>query len=308
MVSYRMHSFHKSLLLVALMALIWGAGLPVSKMGVQALGAWPFRLACAVVSVAFLYAVFWRPINHAGMALTPAIYLKLFIIAIPNVFLVPVLNNIALERLSVTDATFLIYTMPCFTSFFAMILDRKINGLSIISLIFCLAGISLIIGNIEFTSAHVIILSSAIFWSVGSLTSQQLKTDIDFRVKVFWQVTFGCFCVLMVSPLFIDWSTGVADFYRHLSLASAGAILFMGILGGAIVFYIWFYLIKLQSAEYASYATLFSPIVSVVLAVIYLDETPSPSAMAGFIAIFISALIVNILRPLWISRSYREPT
>lgn len=303
-----MSSLQKSLFLVAAMAIIWGAGLPVSKIGVQALGAWPFRLACAFISVFFLFAIFWKPVYRVGLTLDTVIYLKLFVIAVPNVFLVPVLNNIALERLSVSDATFLIYTMPCFTSFFAMALDRKIDRFSIISLIFCLAGVSLVLGNFEFSSGHLIILSSAIAWSVGSLLSQRLETDIDFRVKVFWQVTFGSLCVFLVSPLFVDWSTDIVSFYSQLSMSAIGAILFMGIVGGAIVFYIWFYLIKLQSAEYASYATLFSPIVSIILAMVYFGEEPSQSALLGFVAIFISALIVNVVRPLWVSRTYRETT
>ncbi|WP_264381311.1 DMT family transporter [Pseudomonas sp. MM227] len=149
----------------------------------------------------------------------------------------------------------------------------------------------------------MIILSSAVSWSIGSLIAQRLKTDIDFRVKVFWQVTFGCFCTFLVSPLFFDWPTDIMAFSRSLSLSAAASILFMGVVGGAIVFYIWFYLIKLQSAEYASYATLFSPIISVVLAMTYFGETPPASTIIGFAFILTSALIVNILRPAWVSRT-----
>lgn len=308
MVNLIMSPFQKSLLLIAVMALIWGAGLPVSKIGVQALGAWPFRLACAFISVLFLYAIFWKPVNDLSITLDAMLYLKLFIIAVPNVFLVPVLNNIALERLSISDSTSLIYTMPCFTSFFAMMLNRKFDSFSIASLTFCSIGVWLIIGSFQFSSSHLIILSSAVSWSIGSIIAQRLETDIDFRVKVFWQVTFGCFCVFLVSPLFLDWPTEIMEFSRNLSLSAVASILFMGIIGGAVVFYIWFYLIKLQSAEYASYATLFSPIISVLLAMAYFGEKPSASTIIGFVFILISALIVNILRPTWISRTHRETT
>lgn len=300
-----MSPFQKSLLLIAGMALIWGAGLPVSKIGVQTIGAWPFRLACAFISVLFLYAIFWKSINRIGLSLDPVLYFKLFIIAVPNVFLVPVLNNIALERLSIADSTSLIYTMPCFTSFFLMTLNRKLDTFSIASLTFCLAGVWLIIGSFEFSSSHFIILSSAVTWSIGSIISQKLETNVDFRVKVFWQVTFGCLCVFLVSPLFMSWPTEVMKFSRSLSLPVVASILFMGIIGGAIVFYIWFYLIKLQNAEYASYATLFSPIISIILAMTYFGETPSISTMIGFSLILISALIVNILRPALISKANR---
>ncbi|WP_124363461.1 DMT family transporter [Pseudomonas sp. R3-52-08] len=303
-----MSPFQKSLLLIAGMALIWGAGLPVSKIGVQAMGAWPFRLACASISVLFLYAIFWNPVNRIGISLEPVLYFKFFIIAVPNVFLVPVLNNIALERLSISDSTSLIYTMPCFTSFFAMILNRKLDAFSIASLAFCLSGVGLIIGSFEFSSSHLIILSSAIAWSIGSIISQRLETNVDFRVKVFWQVTFGCLCVFLVSPLFISWPTEIIKFSGSFSLPVVASILFMGVVGGAIVFYIWFYLIKLQNAEYASYATLFSPIISIILAIAYFGETPSTSTMIGFSLILISALIVNIVRPALISKTNQAAT
>lgn len=234
------------------------------------------------------------------------LYLKLFIIAVPNVFLVPALNNIALERLSISDSTSLLYTMPCFTSFFAMILNHKLDSFSIASLTLCSIGVWLIIGSFEFSSSHLIILSSAVSWSIGCLIAQRLKTDIDFQVKVFWQVTFGCFCTFLVSPLFFDWPTEIMAFSRRLSLSSATSILFMGIVGGAIIFYIWFHLIKLQSAGYASYATLFSPVISVVLAMTYFGETPPASTIIGFAFIPASALIVTILRPAWVSSTSPE--
>ncbi|AZF53983.1 Permease of the drug/metabolite transporter (DMT) superfamily [Pseudomonas sp. R4-34-07] len=303
-----MSPFQKSLLLVAGMALIWGAGLPVSKVGVQAIGAWPFRLACASISVLFLYAIFWSPVNRIGISLDPVLYFKFFIIAVPNVFLVPVLNNIALERLSISDSTSLIYTMPCFTSFFAMILNRKLDIFSIASLVFCLSGVGLIIGSFEFSSSHFIILSSAIAWSIGSIISQRLEANVEFRVKVFWQITFGCLCVFLVSPLFISWPTEIIKFSGNLSLPVVASVLFMGVVGGAIVFYIWFYLIELQNAEYASYATLFSPIISIILAIAYFGETPSTSTMIGFSLILISALIVNIVRPALISKTNQAAT
>jgi drug/metabolite transporter (DMT)-like permease len=143
-------------------------------------------------------------VNDPSTTLDAMLYLKLFIIAVPNVFLVPVLNNIALERLSISDSTSLLYTMPCFTSFFAMILNYKFDSFSIASLTLCSIGVWLIIGSFELSSSHLIILSSAVSWSIGSLIAQRLKTDIDFQVKVFWQVTFGCFCTFLVSPLFFD--------------------------------------------------------------------------------------------------------
>jgi drug/metabolite transporter (DMT)-like permease len=300
-----MSPLQKSLLLIAVMTLIWGAGLPVSKIGVQTLGAWPFRLACAFISVLFLYAVFWKPVNDISITLDAMLYLKLFIVAVPNVFLVPILNNIALERLSIFDSTSLIYTMPCFTSFFVMILNRKLDSFSIASLSFCSIGIWLIIGNFQFSSSHLIILSSAVSWSIGSIIAQRLETHIDFRVKVFWQVTFGCLCAFLVSPLFLDWPTETLKFPRGFTLTAAASVLFMGIVGGAIVFYIWFSLIKLQSAEYASYATLFSPIASIILAITYFGETLSTRTLTGFALILVSALIVNIVRPAWISRTRR---
>lgn len=288
----------KSLMLTLLMACIWGAGLPVSKVGVESIGAWPFRLASAIVGVIFLFVIFYRSVVEFSRQIGLGDYLKLLAIAVPNVFLVPVLNNLALERISVTDATFLIYTMPCFTSVINLAIDRKIDAVSVVALALCLAGIVLIVGRTSISEGEVVILCSALSWSVGSVLSQRVKTAVPFKVKVFWQMLLGCACVLAVAPYFYDYNSSALYAFQDNFLPVVFSILFMGMVGGALVFYIWFYLIKLQSAEYASYATLFSPIVSVAIAVVFLNEMPDAYSLFGFVLILLSALCVNVVKPL----------
>ncbi|WJV61181.1 DMT family transporter [Pectobacteriaceae bacterium C52] len=75
------------------------------------------------------------------------------------------------------------------------------------------------------------------------------------------------------------------------------SVLYLGIVGNAVAYYIWFYLIQNESAEYASYATLLSPVITVIIASSFLNEIPSIRQIVGFILILTSAVLVNFLKP-----------
>lgn len=279
------------------MACIWGAGFPVSKIGIQIIGAWPFRFLSALTGVIFLFLIFHRDIIKNTPKISKRDFACLLVIAIPSVYLVPVLNNISLEVISVTDATFLIYTMPCFTSIINLVIERKIDYISAISVLLCASGVALVIGETSFSPGVFIILSSALSWSIGSILSQRITTEVPFKAKAFWQVFFGSIFVLITSPFFVELDLKEAAFPAGSLLPLVFSVLFMGVIGGGLVFYIWFYLIKLQSAEYASYATLFSPIVSTLIAVIFMGENPTYISITGFAFILSSALCVNFIKP-----------
>ena len=104
----------KVLLCMALViALIWGSNFPVSKSAIEHIGAWLFRFYCNVISVVILLIV-------VLFLFRKEIVFKDVLLCIPlgvfNLFLVPLLNNIALFYTDAVKASVLIYTMPAFTS------------------------------------------------------------------------------------------------------------------------------------------------------------------------------------------------
>ncbi|MGC6386447.1 EamA family transporter [Ewingella sp. S1.OA.A_B6] len=59
----------------------------------------------------------------------------------------------------------------------------------------------------------------------------------------------------------------------------------------------WFYLIQNESAEFASYATLLSPVITVMIASVFMNEDLATKQIFGFSLLLISAMLVDVLRP-----------
>lgn len=287
----------KSLYLTLLMALIWGSSFPVSKIAIDVIGPYAFRMAGSLVSCVITFLIFNKNIRESLTTINLDELLKIFMIAVPNIFLVPTLNSIALHFTSVTNATILIYTMPCFTSIILMFLARNLNLLSLLSLLLCFLGIFLTLKEVHIGLGEIVILCSAIFWAIGSIVSQKIITITQFKAKLFWQIFFSTILVSVSYPFFQSGPLLQPIVTAFTNIESLLCVLYLGIVGNALVYFIWFYLIQSESAEFASYATLLSPIITVVISSFFLNEEPSSKQILGFTLILISALMVNIIKP-----------
>lgn len=286
-----------SLRLTFLMALIWGTSFPVSKFAIDIIGPYAFRMAGSLVSCSIIFLIFNRSIRESFGGLNVEEVIKIVIIAVPNVFLVPTLNSIALHFTSVTNATILVYTMPCFTSLILMGLARKLSVLSVLSILVCFSGIFLILKEVHVGLGEIVILCSAICWAIGAVVSQKVVTVTPFKARLFWQIVVSTLLVTLSYPFFQSGSLLAPLITAFSHMKCLLCVLYLGIVGNALVYYIWFYLIKNESAEYASYATLLSPIITVIIAYSFLNEVPTLKQIVGFVLILISALLVNIVRP-----------
>lgn len=287
----------KTLWFTLTMALIWGTSFPVSKVAIDVIGPYAFRMAGSIVSCLIIFIVFKKHVCQSIKQLNYNELLKLIIIAVPNVFLVPTLNSIALHFTSVTNATILVYTMPCFTSIILMGIARKLNILSVFSLVLCCTGIVLILKEVKIGLGEIVILCSAIFWAIGAVVSQKVTTTVSFKAKLFWQILISTILVSLSYPLFQSGSLLKPLIYAFTDMKCLLCVLYLGVIGNALVYYIWFYLIQNESAEFASYATLLSPVISVIIASVFMNEVLVTKQIVGFSLILISAILVNVLRP-----------
>ncbi|AUH00267.1 EamA/RhaT family transporter [Prodigiosinella confusarubida] len=287
----------RSLWLTFFMALIWGTSFPVSKIAIDIIGPYAFRVAGSLMSCLVIFIFFNKTIISSFKMIDRSAFIRIFIIAVPNVFLVPTLNSIALHYISVTNATILVYTMPCFTSLILMAISGKVNIISLFSLVLCLSGIMFILKEVKFGLGEAVILCSAIFWAVGAIISQKIVSTIPFKARLFWQMLMSTILVCATYPFFQS-----GELLQPISKAFVDprclmSVLYLGIVGNAVAYYIWFYLIQNESAEYASYATLLSPVITVIIASSFLNEIPSIRQIVGFILILTSAVLVNFLKP-----------
>lgn len=277
----------KVLLCMALViALIWGSNFPVSKSAIEHIGAWLFRFYCNVISVVILLIV-------VLFLFRKEIVFKDVLLCIPlgvfNLFLVPLLNNIALFYSDAVKASVLIYTMPAFTSLIYVVINRSINIKYVMTAFLGVTGILIFIAVDKIGTGELIILISAFFWATGTVLSEKIPVKSNLLLRVFYQNGISLLLIVLTMPFMSD------DIQLPLSVISQPRVLlpvlYTGITGGVFVYILWFYMIEKGGAELTSCAILLSPVISVFISCFFLDESVTLSILAGMLFI-ISGLFI----------------
>ncbi|EPJ3800955.1 DMT family transporter [Morganella morganii] len=267
-------------------ALIWGSNFPVSKSAIEHIGAWLFRFYCNVISVVILLIV-------VLFLFRKEIVFKDVLLCIPlgvfNLFLVPLLNNIALFYSDAVKASVLIYTMPAFTSLIYVVINRSINIKYVMTAFLGVTGILIFIAVDKIGTGELIILISAFFWATGTVLSEKIPVKSNLLLRVFYQNGISLLLIVLTMPFMSD------DIQLPLSVISQPRVLlpvlYTGITGGVFVYILWFYMIEKGGAELTSCAILLSPVISVFISCFFLDESVTLSMLAGMLFI-ISGLFI----------------
>lgn len=277
----------KVLLCMALViALIWGSNFPVSKSAIEHIGAWLFRFYCNVISVVILLIV-------VLFLFRKEIVFKDVLLCIPlgvfNLFLVPLLNNIALFYTDAVKASVLIYTMPAFTSLIYVVINRSINIKYVMTAFLGVTGILIFVAVDKIGTGELIILISAFFWATGTVLSEKIPVKSNLLLRVFYQNGISLLLIVLTMPFMSD------DIQLPLSVISQPRVLlpvlYTGITSGVFVYILWFYMIEKGGAELTSCAILLSPVISVFISCFFLDESVTLSMLAGMLFI-ISGLFI----------------
>ncbi|MGL4214635.1 MAG: DMT family transporter [Morganella morganii] len=267
-------------------ALIWGSNFPVSKSAIEHIGAWLFRFYCNVISVVILLIV-------VLFLFRKEIVFKDVLLCIPlgvfNLFLVPLLNNIALFYTDAVKASVLIYTMPAFTSLIYVVINRSINIKYVMTAFLGVTGILVFIAVDKIGTGELIILISAFFWATGTVLSEKIPVKSNLLLRVFYQNGISLLLIVLTMPFMSD------DIQLPLSVISQPRVLlpvlYTGITSGVFVYILWFYMIEKGGAELTSCAILLSPVISVFISCFFLDESVTLSMLAGMLFI-ISGLFI----------------
>lgn len=272
--------------MVLVIALIWGSNFPVSKSAIEHIGAWPFRFYCNVISVVILLIV-------ALFLFRKEIVFQDVLLCIPsgvfNLFLVPLLNNIALFYTDAVKASVLIYTMPVFTSLIYVVINRSINIKYVMTAILGVTGVLFFIAVDKIGTGELIILISAFCWATGTVLSEKIPVKSNLMLRVFYQNGVSLLLIVLTMPFMSD------DIQLPLSVISQPRVLlpvlYTGITGGVFVYILWFYMIEKGGAELTSCAILLSPVISVFISCFFLDESVTPGMLVGMLFI-ISGLFI----------------
>jgi drug/metabolite transporter (DMT)-like permease len=154
-------------------------------------------------------------------------------------------------------------------------------------------------GNTQFFVGTLILLSTPVLWAVYSLLGAKIMKRYDaFLVVAYVSLLGGLFLV--------PFSIAENSFLQIITLGTNEwlAILYLSFTCSLVGYYIWFYV--LQKAGSTASSFLFAePLVTVVFAFVFINETISWSVIAGAILIFVGVYLVTIKKP---AQKPEEPT
>ena len=187
------------------------------------------------------------------------------------------------------------YSMPVWGSLMAyFVLHERINARSAVGLALCVAGLSVLVYPVAETSIRepiglLLAFVCALCWGGGTVYMKWARIKGDLLAITFWQVMVGVVAFAIFYLIF----EGVPQF-EPLQWRTWGGLLFNGILGTGIAYFIWFNIIGRLTTAMASLGSLINPVVGVIGAVIILGDRPTVPDMIGFALIFSAAACVLI--------------
>lgn len=181
------------------------------------------------------------------------------------------------------------------TVFSARLFGEHLKRRQIAGIITAMAGTLLVVsadllnlqGNMNFLVGTLILLSTPVMWAVYSLLGEKIMKKYDAFLVVAYVSLLGGLCL-------IPFSLAENSFFQIFTLGTNEwlAILYLSFTCSLLGYYIWFYVLKKAGATASSF--LFAePLVTVVFAVIFINETLYPSVLAGAVLIFIGVLLVT---------------
>jgi drug/metabolite transporter (DMT)-like permease len=189
------------------------------------------------------------------------------------------------------------YSMPVWSSLMAYFaLGERIDRRAAIGLALCVAGLAVLVHPVAEQSLRepvglLLALVCALGWGGGTVYMKWARIEGDLLVISFWQVMVGV-TAFAVGYLAFE---GVPRF-EPLQWRTWGGLLYNGILGTGIAYFIWFNIIGRLSTAMASLGSLINPVVGVIGAVILLGDRPTGPDLMGFALVFAAAACVMLPR------------
>jgi drug/metabolite transporter (DMT)-like permease len=239
--------------------------------------------------MALASVVLFAVLAATGRSLRPTPFVPTLILGLLQTTGFTLFQTLAVAIGGAGKVAVLAYTMPFWVALLAWpFLGERINGLRWVALALAAAGLVFVLtplnGGTWLADAFAIV--AGISWAASVVYAKRMRAK--YRVELLsltaWQLLWGTVplvVVMLAVPGHVHWTTSFV-------LAMA----YMSVLGGALAWLLWMFIISRLPAAVAGIASLATPVVGVIAAAIQLHEIPSTTELIGMVLI-VAALIVN---------------
>ncbi len=281
-------------LMLVLLSLGWGTTWPMMRIALDEVPPFSMRVATmAVGAITLAVMTVARRSSfalHGRMAAVHVVVAGLF-----NIVSFSLLTPFAQLYAATSRVSIVVYSMPIWATLMArVVLGERITGMRAVAFALCVAGLTVLVWPLAVAgipAGILLALGAAIGWAAGTIYLKWAQIHEAPMAVTFWQVVVGFIAIGICQPLF----EGELHLWP-IKPTTLGALVFAGLVGSGIAYFLWFEVVRRLSAMTASLGVLASPAVGVVASVIMLGERPTLTDMVGF-ALILSASACVLLAP-----------
>jgi drug/metabolite transporter (DMT)-like permease len=255
---------------LAALAFIWGYSWVVIKVALRYTEPFVFSAMRAFFAGVVLFAVMVvlrRPLRPKAVRL-------MIVIGVLQTTAISGLSVWAVKFAGAGETSILVYTMPFWLLLLAWIaLGERLQGLQWVAFVLALAGLVLILRPWQFHGGlvgDIMAIVAGLSSAAGAVVVKVLRTrrGIDLLSLTAWQMLFGSVPLIVVAAV----TTTRPPAWSGTFIA---ALLYIVLLGGALAWYLWFFVLHVLPAGIAGIGSLAVPVLGVVGAWIQLGERPA---------------------------------
>lgn len=282
-----------SLLLVAILTLLWGCNWPVLKLGVTELAPLTFRAASLPFAALGLLLV--SKLSGESTRIPRALWSKVAALAFFNIAGWNGLLLFGVQQMPAGRSAILAFTMPIWSVLFSLwLLHEPLSGRKLVGLLFGMGGMALLLGeeivNVQRAPVGTLfIIGAAMSWGFGTVLLRRWAPPLPPNTLTGWMMLLGWMPIALAAPLF--------DPHPLASLASMSgtawfAVLFNIFLAGTVAHWAWFRLARTLPVAVSSLSSLPVPVVGVFSGMLFLGERPGPSEFVALALVLASVAAV----------------
>lgn len=282
----------KARLMLVGLCLAWGLTWPAMRIALIDIPPFTMRAMSALIgtlTILLLARMAGRPVGIPPRTS----WIDIFIVSMFNIVLFSLCATFAQLMAFTGRVAILVYTMPIWASVLArIVLGERLNTMRGLALMLCVVGMVVLIYPLALHGVPLgllLALGSAVSWAIGTVYLKWRRISIDAFTLAAWQLIIAFAVIVCFIPVFegsFRWSS-IGNY-------SLGGLIFSGLFGSGVAYYLWFRIIQLMPATTASLGALSAPVIGIVSSAIVLREIPTVPDIIGFTLIFAASACVLI--------------
>ena len=284
-------SIGRSLVPVAVLALVWGANWPILKLGVAEIAPLTFRALTLPFAGLGLLAI--AKASGESVRIPRAMWPMVGLLALVNITGWNGLVLFGVREMEAGRSAIIAYTMPVWATLVSLaVLHEPLGRRKAAGLVLGMAGMLVLLGDdlraIERRPfAALMILGAAFVWACGTVLLRKFQPKIPQNALTGWMMIAGWVPIALVAPLLDPgWRHALDD----LSATAWFAIAYNIAMAGTLAHWAWFTLARALPVAVSSLASLPVPVVGVFAGMLVLGERPGAAEWLA-LALVLAALV-----------------